>query len=228
MRKTIVVALTGASGMVYAIRLVEVLMAAGCDVRLTISQAARTVLKQELDLNVDLDQFTPSMLRLDQRAIADDVKLQMIRTLAGISSEGSNVLSVASGEQGTTTYHHVDDLTAPVASGSFVTHGMVVCPCSMGTLSAIVHGASRNLIHRAADVHLKERRPLILVPRETPLSLVQLDNMRNAAAAGAVLLPAMPGFYHGVTSVGDLVDFVVGRVCDQLAIENGLIRRWGS
>lgn len=228
MRKTIVVALTGASGMVYAIRLVEVLMAAGCDVRLTISEASRLVLKQELDLNVDLDQFTPSMLRIDERSASDDVKLQMIRTLAGISSEGSNVLSVASGEQGTTTYHHVDDLTAPIASGSFVTHGMVVCPCSMGTLSAIVHGASRNLIHRAADVHLKERRPLILVPRETPLSLVQLDNMRNAAAAGAVLLPAMPGFYHGVTSVGDLVDFVVGRICDQLGIENGLIRRWGS
>lgn len=228
MRKTIVVALTGASGMVYAVRLVEVLMAAGCDVRLTISQASRAVLKQELDLNVDLDQFTPSMLRLDERAVADDVKLQLIRTLAGISSEGSNVLSVASGEQGTTTYHHVDDLTAPIASGSFVTHGMVVCPCSMGTLSAIVHGTSRNLIHRAADVHLKERRPLILVPRETPLSLVQLDNMRSAVAAGAVLLPAMPGFYHGVTGVGDLVDFVVGRICDQLGIENGLIRRWGS
>ena len=228
MRKTIVVALTGASGMVYAVRLVEVLMAAGCDVRLTISQASRAVLKQELDLNVDLDQFTPSMLRLDQRTTSDDVKLQLIRTLAGISSEGSNVLSVASGEQGTTTYHHVDDLTAPIASGSFVTHGMVVCPCSMGTLSAIVHGTSRNLIHRAADVHLKERRPLILVPRETPLSLVQLDNMRSAAAAGAVLLPAMPGFYHGVTGVGDLVDFVVGRICDQLGIENGLIRRWGS
>jgi 4-hydroxy-3-polyprenylbenzoate decarboxylase len=105
---------------------------------------------------------------------------------------------------------------------------MVVCPCSTGTLSAIVHGTSANLIHRAADVHLKERRPLVLVPRETPLSLVQLDNMKRAAEAGAIMLPAMPGFYHGPTQIGDLVDFVVARICDQLAVANTLIRRWGD
>jgi len=91
-----------------------------------------------------------------------------------------------------------------------------------------VHGSGTNLIHRAAEVHLKERRKLILVPRETPLSIVQLDNLRRAAEAGAVILPAMPGFYHGVTTVQDLVDFVVARICDQLGVENDLIRRWGS
>ncbi len=105
---------------------------------------------------------------------------------------------------------------------------MVVCPCSGGTLSAIVHGTSANLIHRAADVHLKERRTLILVPRETPLSLVQLENLQVAAQAGAVILPAMPGFYHGAASVQDLVDFIVARICDQLGVRNDLMRRWGS
>ena len=115
-----------------------------------------------------------------------------------------------------------------MASGSFLTNGMVICPCSSGTLSAIVHATSSNLIHRAAEVHLKERRKLVLVPRETPLSVIQLENMHRAAEAGAIVLPAMPGFYHGVTSIQDLVDFVVSRICDQLGVENGLIRRWGS
>ena len=99
---------------------------------------------------------------------------------------------------GEVIYHHYQNLMAPIASGSFLTDGMVICPCSGGTLGAIVHGTGENLIHRAANVHLKERRKLILVPRETPLSMIQLDNMRRAAEAGAVVLPAMPGFYHGV------------------------------
>jgi len=122
----------------------------------------------------------------------------------------------------------IQDIAAPFSSGTHPVAGMVVCPCSMGTLGAIVHGAGTNLIHRAAEVHLKEGRRLILVPRETPLSLVQLDNLRRAAEAGAVVLPAMPGFYHRVTSVADLVDFVVGRICDQLGIQNALVQRWGS
>ena len=116
----------------------------------------------------------------------------------------------------------------PIASGSFKTDGMVVCPCSTGTLSAIAHSSCVNLIHRAAEVHLKEGRRLILVPRETPLSLIQLDNMKRAAEAGAVILPASPGFYHGAAKVSDLIDFVVGRICDQLGIENDLVQRWGS
>lgn len=227
MKRNFVVAITGASGMPYARRLIEVLCAAGCDVHLTISEPSLPVLKQELDVTVDLDSFSPSMLMLDTGPSLVDDKLRRIRELAGISSEASSVLSVATGEPGQVFYHHYRDNAAPIASGSFLTSGMVVCPCSCGTLSAVVHGASSNLIHRAAEVHLKERRTLILVPRETPLSLAQLENMRRAAELGAVVLPAMPGFYHGVTAIQDLVDFIVSRICDQLGVENSLIRRWG-
>ncbi len=227
MKRNFVVAMTGASGAPYAVRLVEVLLAAGCDIQLTISSAAQSVLKQELGLAVDLDKFEPAQLLLDAQPGVRDEKLQRIRALAGISSESSNVLSVPSGEPGAIHYHHYRDYMAPIASGSFLTDGMVVCPCSSGTLSAIVHATSANVIHRAAEVHLKERRKLILVPRETPLSIVQLENMRRAAEVGAVILPAMPGFYHGVTSIRDLVDFLVGRICDQLDIANELIKRWG-
>jgi len=126
-------------------------------------------------------------------------------------------------------YHHFRDRLAPIASGSFLTDGMVVCPCSGATLSVIVHGAGDNLIHRAADVHLKEHRQADpRPPAKTPLSLPQIKNMKLAAEAGAVILPAMPGFYHGVKLIGDLVDFVVSRICDQLAIPNMLIQRWGE
>jgi 4-hydroxy-3-polyprenylbenzoate decarboxylase len=205
----------------------EVLSAAGCDVHLTISAAAQAVFQQELDLTVDLENFNPTMLMIDTGPTPKDRKLQTIRSVAGISSDSSNVLAVGSGEAGKLQYHHYRDYLAPIASGSFLTDGMVICPCSSGTLSAIVHGTSTNLIHRAAEVHLKERRKLILVPRETPLSLVMLDNLRRAAEVGAIILPAMPGFYHGVKSIGDLVDFIVARICDQLGVENALIQRWG-
>jgi flavin prenyltransferase len=228
MKRNIVVAITGASGMTYSVRLLEVLIAAGCDVFLTISAAAQAVLKQELDLTVDLESFNPAMLMLDSGPSPRDRKLQTLRVMAGISSESSNVLAVATGEPGQIRYCHYRDQMAPISSGSFLTDGMVVCPCSGGTLSAIVHGTSANLIHRAAEVHLKERRRLILVPREMPLSLLQLDNMRRAVEGGAVVMPAMPGFYHGVKSIRDLVDFVVSRICDQLGIPNMLIQRWGS
>jgi 4-hydroxy-3-polyprenylbenzoate decarboxylase len=228
MKRNIVLGVSGASGATYAMRLLEVLLAAGCDVHLSISAAAKTILRQELGLAVDLDRFDSSALLLDAGPDVKDEKLQRIRSLAGISSESSNVLSVAVGEPGTIRYYHYGDLMAPIASGSFLTDGMVICPCSASTLSAIAHSSGTNLIHRAAEVHLKERRKLILVPRETPLSIVQLDNMRRAAEAGAVILPAMPAFYHGVTSTGDLVDFIVARICDQLGIPNELIRRWGS
>jgi 4-hydroxy-3-polyprenylbenzoate decarboxylase len=125
-------------------------------------------------------------------------------------------------------YHHHDDFRAGIASGSFLTGGMVVAPCSMGTLASIAGGISTNLITRAADVHLKERRKLILVPRETPLSLIHLENMLAVTRAGAVVLPAMPGWYHRPRSLDDLVQFVVGRICDQLGVENALIQRWGD
>jgi len=198
MNPQFVLAVTGASGAAYALRLLDVLTAAACDVHLTISPAAALVLQQELGIQVDLDALDTSSLLEDQP------------------------------REGRVSYYHHEDLMAPIASGSFLTNGMVICPCSGGTLSAVVHGASTNLIHRAAEVQLKERRPLILVPRETPLSTSQLANMHAAAQAGAVILPAMPGFYHGVNTVQDLVDFVVARICDQLQIKNQLIKRWGQ
>ncbi len=228
MKRTFVVAMTGASGVTYSVRLIEVLLSAGCDVYLTISAAAQTVLKQELNLSVDLENFQLASLRLDADQSVQDPKLRRIRELAGIASESSTVLAIPIGSPGTVYYQYYRDVQSPIASGSFFTDGMVICPCSGGTLSAIVHGTSANLIHRAAEVHLKEHRKLILVPRETPLSVLQLENMRRAAKAGVILLPAMPGFYHGVKGVQDLVDFVVSRICDQLDVPNDLIRRWGT
>lgn len=228
MKRNIVVAITGASGVTYSVRLLEVLLAAGCDVHLSISAAGQVVLKQELGLTVDLEEFTPGMLMLDSGDIPRDPKLQAMQSMAGISGDSSNVLGMGTGRPGMLHYHHFQDGLAPLASGSFPTDGMVVCPCTGGTLSAIAHGASINLIHRAADVHLKERRKLILVPREAPLSLVHLRNMTAAAEAGAVILPAAPAFYHGVKLIGDLVDFVVSRICDQLGIANALVKRWGE
>jgi 4-hydroxy-3-polyprenylbenzoate decarboxylase len=138
---------------------------------------------------------------------------------------GDAASSVATGQ---VRYHHYTDFRAGIASGSFLTAGMVICPCSMGTIAAIAHGLGQNLIHRAADVHLKERRRLVLVPRETPLHLVQLRNLTVCAEAGAVVLPAMPAFYTRPQSLGDAVDFIVGRVCDQIGVEHRLLRRWGE
>jgi flavin prenyltransferase len=220
-RPNIVLAMTGASGAIYAIRLLQVLLEADQNVHLAISPAAQLVLKQELGLTVDLEKFSLASLALG----ADDksARAKMAPALADVLSG-----AVSQAHAARLTYHHYQNLMAPIASGSFLTSGMVICPCSLGTLGAVVHGTGENLIHRAASVHLKERRKLIMVPRETPLSTIQLENMHRAAQAGAVVLPAMPGFYHGVTSVRDLVDFVVARICDQLGIANSLMHRWGS
>jgi 4-hydroxy-3-polyprenylbenzoate decarboxylase len=226
-RKNFVLGVTGASGAVYAVRLLEVLNAAGYDVHLSITPSGKEILKQELDINVDLENFLIQDLLIGEE-VGRDSKLDMLRSLAGIASEDSNVLSVREGEPGRITYHHWQDMTSPIASGSFPTRGMAVCPCSGSTLSAIAHASAGNLIQRAAEVHLKERRPLVVVPRETPLSILQLDNMKRVAEAGGVVLPASPGWYHGVRTVRDLVDFVVSRVCDQLGVENSLIKRWGG
>lgn len=203
MNKSIVVGITGASGAPYAVRLVEALLAAGRDVHLSISPSGREVIRQELDLQVDLSDFAADSL---------------ISDIDHGRSPGHGKLH----------YHHYQNFLSPVASGSFLTGGMVVCPCSGTTLSAIAAGAAGNLIQRAAEVHLKEHRRLVLVPRETPLSLPAIDNMRRASEAGAVVLPASPGWYHGVTTLQDLVDFVVARILDQLEVENALIKRWGS
>lgn len=225
-RPKIALAITGASGAPYAVRLLDVLVAAGCDVHLSISPAGQAVLKQELHLDIDLATVKLADLVPPAANYAHDAKWVGVRKVFGAEPFASHT---SAGETlGSVTYHHYQNLFAPIASGSSLTAGMVVCPCSGGTLSGIAHGTSANLIQRAADVHLKERRKLILVPRETPLSLIQLDNMKRCVEAGAVVLPAMPGWYHGVNSLRDLVDFVVGRICDQLGLANALVKRWGE
>ncbi|MBN2022458.1 MAG: UbiX family flavin prenyltransferase [Pirellulales bacterium] len=228
MKRNLVVALTGASGVVYGVRLVEVLLSTGCDVQLTISPAAVAVLKQELDLTVDLDHFDPASLKIDPASTREDERLKRLRAMWGIASEQSSVLSVASGEPGRVYYRDCRDRMAPLASGTYQTDGMIVCPCSGSTLGAIAGGVNSNLIHRAAEVHLKEGRPLVLVPRETPLNGTHLENMFRAARAGATILPASPGFYHAPKSIRDLVDFVVSKICDRLGVKNNLIERWGN
>ena len=195
----LVVGITGASGAPYAVRLLEVLLEAGRDVHLSISPSGQAVIATELGRTIDLDRFDIAAL-----------------------------LGHATPAAGRLTYHHPKNLMAPIASGSFLTAAMVICPCSGSTLSAIAHSMGENLIHRAAEVHLKERRKLVVVPRETPLSLPQLKNMQAIHEAGAVVLPASPGFYHGATTVADLVDFVVARICDQFGVAHTLMRRWGE
>jgi 4-hydroxy-3-polyprenylbenzoate decarboxylase len=192
----LVLAMTGASGAPYAVRLLQVLCRSGRTVHLTISTSGAQVLREEVGLSVALDRFDP----------------------------------MAFGDlgPGRVIYHHQADFGAGIASGSFRTAGMVVSPCSMSTLASIAHGITGNLVTRAADVHLKERRKLILVPRETPLSLVHLENMAAVTRAGAVVLPAMPGWYHRPGSLDDLIDFVVARICDQLGVEVERARRWGG
>ncbi len=198
-RAPLVVAITGASGAAYGVRLIEVLLAAGEAVHLSISPSGKVVIEEELGRRIDLDHFDPTVL-----------------------------LGGPPPSTGQLHYHHSKNLMAPIASGSFLTAGMVICPCSGGTLAAVAHALGNNLIHRAAEVHLKERRKLVVVPRETPLSLPQLRNMQAIHEAGAVVLPASPGFYAGAETVADLVDFVVARICDQLGVANALVRRWGS
>ena len=226
--KNIVVAITGASGAVYSLRLIEVLLATGHDVHLSISPTGAQVIHEEMDLRVDLKDFHTADLMLDDVTNASDSKIRLLQATAGIGTADSNVLSVDAGRVGELHYHHYQNFNAPIASGSFLTAGMVVTPCSGSTLSAVAHAGAENLIHRAAEVHLKERRKLILVPRETPLSLPHIDNMRTCVEAGAVGMPASPGWYHGVSTLRDLVDFIAARICDQLGIDNALIKRWGA
>ncbi|QDU54414.1 UbiX family flavin prenyltransferase [Aeoliella mucimassa] len=225
MNRPIVVGITGASGAAYAVRLVEVLLSAGRDVHLSISPSGREVIRQELELHIDLDDFTADTLLLGAgRSTGGNT----LAELTEVSTGDSNVLGSGLVRRGKLHYYHYRNFMAPMASGSFLTGGMVVCPCSGTTLSAIAAGMAGNLIQRAAEVHLKERRRLVLMPRETPLSLPAIDNMRRATEAGAIVLPASPGFYQGVETVKDLVDFIVARILDQLEVDNGLTKRWGS
>ena len=189
----IVMAVTGASGAPYAVRLLEQLVRAGRDVSLIVSTHGWRLLRLEAGIQ--------------------DVSALAVR------------VGAPGWERHITVYDDGDRGAAP-ASGSARTSGMVICPCSMGTLSAISAGTSRSLIERAADVTLKERRRLLLVPRETPLSAIHLENMLRLTHAGAVVMPAAPGFYHRPSGIDDLVDFMVGRILDHLGVENTVARRW--
>jgi 4-hydroxy-3-polyprenylbenzoate decarboxylase len=197
---TILVALTGASGMPYGMRLIDALLGAGCRVWLVYSQVAQIVARQEMDL------------------LLPGNPVQAARELGARFNAQPGQLEVFGRE----------DWNCPPASGSNPPDAMVVCPCSMGTLAAIAHGLASNLIERAADVVMKERRPLILVPRETPFSTLHLENMLSLSRNGAIVLPPAPGFYHHPREIADLVDFVVARILDQLRVPHQLVPRWGE
>jgi len=181
----LVVAVTGASGAIYAKRLLQVLKEKSVKVYLIISDQAKIIAKMELDEYFNYNE------------LAEQV-------------------------------YESKDLTAPISSGSFKIDGMVIIPASMKTIGAIASGFGENLITRAADVQLKERRVLIIVPRETPLNTIHLRNMAKLSSLGAIILPAMPAFYHKPENIEDLVDFVIGKILDQLGLEHSLYRRWGE
>ena len=197
--RIVTVGMTGASGAHYGLRLVECLVQADYQVYLMLTKAARIVVGSETDC------------ALPGRTV------EQTRYLSGLYKARDGQLRVFGDEE----------WTSPVASGSGAPHNMVVCPCSMATLSAIATGASENLLERAADVVIKERGRLVIVPRETPFSSIHLENMLKLSRLGAVILPANPGFYNKPVQVEELVDFIVSRVLDQLGIDNALMSRWG-
>ena len=201
MTKTICLALTGASGMPYGLRLLDCLLAAGCKVQLLYSQAAQVVARQEMAVDLPSRPSEAKAALLARFPHADPDKLAV---------------------------YGREEWFAPVASGSNPPDAMIICPCSMGTLAAIAQGLADNLIERAADVVLKEGRKLVLVPRETPFSAIHLENMLRLSRVGAVILPPSPGFYQHPQSVQDIVDFVVARVLDHIGVPHALMQRWGE
>ena len=200
MPKTICLAFTGASGMPYGVRLLECLLAAGCRVQLLYSQVAQIVARQEMALELP--------------ARASEAQIFFRERFASLP--------------GSLEVYGREEWFAAVASGSNPPDAMIVCPCTMGTLASIAQGMASNLIERAADVVLKEGRKLVLVPRETPFSMIHLENMLRLSRAGAVILPPNPGFYHHPENVRDLLDFVVARILDQVAVPHSLMQRWGD
>jgi len=186
--KKYIVGITGASGSIYGIRLIEELLKAGNEVHIIITDSGKKVMKYETD------------------------------SLLNRFKDSSSNIKV----------YDVENLFAPTASGSFKTDGMIIMPCSMSTLGEISNGVSKNLLGRSSDVCLKEKRKLIIVPRETPFNTIHLKNMINLSEAGAIILPAMPGFYHIPKSLEDIINFVVGKVLDALDIENNLFQKWGN
>jgi 4-hydroxy-3-polyprenylbenzoate decarboxylase len=197
-RRSIAIAVTGASGAIYATRTIAALLERGCHIELVVSDYGRRLLRDELGDAASVDKLMDYL----------------------VSKYGGGVQS------GTTTLHSNKDLGATIASGSQGCQGMVVVPCSMKSLAGIAHGLSRNLIERAADVMLKERRPLIVVPRETPMSLPQLRNMVLCAEAGAMVMPAMPAFYQMPRTLDDLADFMAGKILSALGFEHELYPAW--
>ncbi len=195
-RRSLAVAITGASGALYAVRTVAALLERALHVELVVSDFGRRLLMEEL--SVSTDSLLPHL----------------------IETYGATV------ERGSLRLHSNKDLGAGIASGSHGCDGMVIVPCSMKTLAGVAHGLSRNLVERAADVMLKERRPLILVPRETPMSLPQLRNMVTCAEAGAMVLPAMPAFYQGPKELSDLADFMAGKILAALGLKHNLYPAW--
>ncbi|MCP5274039.1 MAG: UbiX family flavin prenyltransferase [Burkholderiales bacterium] len=198
--RTVTLALTGASGMTYGIRLLEKLLQHGLHVYLLYSKVAQIVIQQELDIMLP-SQPKEAEAFLKQFFDLSTGQLQVFGREAWFS---------------------------PVASGTNPADAMVICPCTMGTLAAIAAGVSQNLIERAADVMLKEKRQLILVPRETPFSTLHLENMLKLSHSGVLILPANPGFYHHPQTIQDIVDFIVARILDHLKVEHQLIPRWGE
>ncbi|RUS48173.1 UbiX family flavin prenyltransferase [Cohnella sp. AR92] len=194
-----VVGWTGASGAIYGVKLCKELLAAGVEVHLVVSDAGWRVLKEELGWDAARRQ-------------------EALKTGLGLGL----------GEESLLRYYPNGDIGAAIASGSFRCEGMVVVPCSMGSLSAIAHGTADNLLTRAADVALKEGRPLLLVPRETPLSAIHLENLLKLARLGVRIIPAMPAFYYGPQTLEDAVDFVVGKIMDGMNVPHRLFRRWGE
>jgi len=199
-KETITLALTGASGAQYGLRLLEVLLGQGHQVYVMVSKAAQIVIATETELKL------PGQAAQMETALTELYQAQV----------------------GQLKVFGKEDWMAPVASGSGAPSKMVVCPCSTGSLSAIACGASNNLIERAADVALKERRQLILVPREAPYSEIHLEHMLKLTRMGAVIVPASPGFYHNPKQVSDLVDFIVARILSQLGLEQDLLAKWGD
>ena len=196
--RTVTLAMTGASGAQYGMRLLDCLVQANCQVQFLISDAARVVVETETDIDLPEDDLLEEFLTLNFDA-----------------EPGQIVVSTSK------------DWFSSVASGSASPSSMVICPASGGTISSIACGASNNLIERAADVAIKEQRQLIVVPRETPLSEIHLENMLKLTRLGVMVLPAMPGFYQNPETIDDLIDFVVARILDHLGVEQNLLPRWG-
>jgi len=193
-----IIGITGASGSIYGVRLIEECLKAGHEVFMTITKSGRIVIKEELGLDLDMSPELVDQKLLDYFKVKEDVL----------------------------KYYDIDHICGAIASGSFRTDGMVIAPCSMSTVSSIAHGSSKNLLERAADVMLKEGKPMLLVPRETPLSVIHLENLLKLAQLGVKIIPPMPAFYTHPKSIDDIVNHTLGRILDQLNIEHDLCKRW--